>query len=92
MITKTTIVNHLTEHQALNDIFELLGTTNIPIPRIYLEYMDKSIYGGIIQYPGKINMLKQELYPHANLILDCLTVNPNNRPTVYEILDKYFNK
>lgn len=90
LIDKRLIVkNWLSNQTVLDDIFALLGT---PSTKTWPELANLKLSSTIVikQYPGIIPTLKRTLAPHANLILDLLTINPNTRPTVYDVLDKYF--
>lgn len=83
------VVNSSSNEEILNDIFLSLGT---PTPNSWPKFdsIIKSSDIVINNYSGVIPYLESILRPHGNLILDLLTVNPNRRPTVYEILSKYF--
>ena len=81
MMTGQMVVTHLTNQEALNDIYELLGTTIIKIPDQYIKYKNDIV---INNYPGQD--LTKILYPHTNLILRCLTIDPFKRPSVYDLI------
>lgn len=78
-----------TDQEVLDDILAALGT---PTPITWPEFAKLKKSSDIIinDYPGIVPQLHKLLSPHSNLILDLLTVNPNTRPTIYEILDRYF--
>lgn len=98
MITGSYIVNYSTsmsETSILDDILQLLGTpTEKTWPGLYqLPWLrhDATYKANISDnYPGKIDQLHKTLAPYDNLVLDCLTMNPSNRPTAKELLMKYF--
>jgi tRNA A-37 threonylcarbamoyl transferase component Bud32 len=87
MMTGTYIMTNFTEQGGLDDIFKLLGT---PTDETWPGYSNLNKLYNIPIYPEQINELKVKLAPYSNLILDCLTVYPGNRPSATQILEKYF--
>jgi hypothetical protein len=72
------------DNSILNSIFNVLGfPTNETWPGIEetLGIDNSHIYNPYA--------LKNKLYPYGDLVLDCLTMNPDNRLTVYELLIHY---
>lgn len=84
MMTRTYIMKRYNDKEGLDDIFQLLGTpTAITWPEF--SSIDKQV--SFNNYPGNID--RKILYPYADLILACLTINPNKRPSA-EALLTYF--
>ena len=91
MITKTYIIgpdSFFNDAKALNDIFTLLGTAST-----WSEFhLIPKLEGLIIENdPEQIHKLEKILYPYSSIILDCLTINPNIRPTAENLLNIYFS-
>lgn len=87
MMTGTYIMTNFTEQGGLNDIFLLLGT---PMDETWPGYSSLNKNYNIPIYPGQKTVLKEKLAPYGDLILDCLTVYPGDRPSAKQILEKYF--
>lgn len=99
MITNTYIVNvsdDMSEKSIVDDIIQLLGTpTEKEWPGLYKlpELSMKTPISHLVKmshYPGKIEHLHKILAPYDDLVLDCLTMDPDYRPTAKELLTKYF--
>lgn len=101
MIMGNYIVNvsdEMTEDSILDDIFILLGTpTKESWPGWYdLPFVNNKVnkvFDFKIKYnmhPGKVQQLHKILAPYDKIVLDCLSMNPKNRPTAKELLLKYF--
>jgi serine/threonine protein kinase len=85
-VTKHFIIERYVTVFAVDDIFKLLGT---PTKESWPEFSTIKKDVTYDDYPGQIAMLRGVLYPYSDLILDCLTVNPNKRPLTNELLN-YF--
>ena len=84
MITKTDFV---TQNDVLKNIFQMVGTpTIVTWPELNQLNNNKPL----VRYPGKVDQLKSILAPHNDLVLDCLTINPHDRPTATQLLEKYY--
>lgn len=70
------------------DIFKKLGTPTI---KSWPELKKLTNIKSIPKYEGEIQKIKKKLEPYSELILDCLTINPNKRPTANELLQMYFS-
>lgn len=83
MMTETYIIKRYNNIQAIDDIFQLLGTPNDQTWPGFstLEKIDYK------NYPGIVQDLKVTLAPYSNMILSCLTLYPPNRPTALELLE-----
>lgn len=83
MMTETYVIKRYNNIQAIDDIFQLLGTPNDETWPGFstLEKIDYQ------NYPGIVEELKVTLAPYSNIILSCLTLYPPNRPTALELLE-----
>ena len=87
MITGKDVVTHYDSKSAIIDLFQLLGT---PTLTTWPALSQMTNVQTLPQYPGQINQLKQKLAPYTDLVLACLTINPENRPTANDLLKNYF--
>ena len=92
MMTKKYIIgadSFFNDNEALNDIFTLLGTpTSLSWPGF--DQIPKSKKIIIKNHPRQLNELEKILAPYSSLILDCLIINPNTRPSAENLLNIYF--
>lgn len=74
------------EYYFLDSIFEVLGTpTKDDWPTIPEEEIQQ-----LTIHKGNIPALKILLEPYSDLVLDCLQLNPQKRPSAKQLLQKYF--
>jgi len=87
MMRKHALIDIYMKHPIdfLNDIFKQLGS---PSENEWPGITNKLKEFNISKKDHNPNLSKN-LYPFSELILDCLTLNPENRPTVYELLIKH---
>lgn len=88
MITDEYVINlhvlpwQLTEKGAVDDQLKLLGTPK----REDWPQVDIDVYNKLPQYKGNFD----KSIPYADMILDCLQINPDKRLTAKQLLSKYF--
>ena len=92
MMTKTYIIepgSFYNNTETLNTIFNLLGT---PTSLSWPEFDEIPKSGSLIieTHPGQLKQLEKILHPYSSIILDCLTINPNIRPSAGNLLNIYF--
>lgn len=79
-------IKDIDEKSFLLDQCRLFGT---PTEKTWPGLSQLPQHTWLVQYPKNDNV-RSSLGVHADLILDCLTMYPGNRPTVQQLLDKYF--
>jgi serine/threonine protein kinase len=88
LMTHTYIITNINTITTLvDDIFTLLGSPNDSNWPGFSQ-LKKSI--NFKQYPRNTKVLQNKLAPFTDLILDCLTLDPSQRPTAEHLLIKYF--
>lgn len=74
------------ESYLLDSIFTLLGT---PTPDDWPN-VPKREFKNFDYHTSLIPELKKELAPYGDLVLDCLQLSPQKRPSAKQLLQKYF--